>query len=675
VSSPYFAPPLPPPPPPPPPPGAPGAPRNKALLVAIGAGLAVVAVGAVVGALVFTGALDRRGGDDDHDDRPKSKVTKGDDKPKPKPPKLSTELPILEADPTRGARDATVTLVEFGDLEDSITASTEKTLEGLLTKYDKKLRVVWKDFPGTWHKNARRAAELARIEQLDGGLDRFWKRHDDALSHKGALASVLPEWEKALTKEAKEHYGEPASKLVDESAALGKKLNLMFTPLIFVDGEQVKIASKATLEKVVDAHAAEADALLAGGTAREDLYATLVTRHFVEPPPSSVGVQFDLDLTGATVWGSASAPATLEIFGDLDAHLYGDRISVVEQAKDADLRIVWRDHPTTPQGRAAAAVVRAIGTSAGAAQQQAAIDELWAAASGFKGKPLDDATLKSVAKAHGLGDADVEKAIKDSKLLSAIDEDLARADEADVGSSSTAFYVNGRRVYGTSKREVEGAIAWAIRVGKKRIDAGVPASDVYAKLVAGGTKRARRYVTLLPPKGAPTKGAAAGPGVVTVQLFFDFECPYSAKALAPGGPVDALLRAHPAEVQIVWRHLPAGYHKNAEPAAELALEAAAEKGTAAFFRVQDAVFKLKPLDAKGLEAVATAEGLDVAKARDAIATHKFKPVIDADATAARGAVIYSTPTFVFGDEVVTGTAVNVVSLEAALGRARRRAKP
>jgi protein-disulfide isomerase len=643
--------------------------------VAIGAGLAVVALGAVVGALVFTGALERRGGEDDRDDRVKSKSAKSDDKPKPKAAKVSSELPVLDTDPTRGARDATVTLVEFGDLEDAITASTEKTLEGLLTKYDKKLRIVWKDLPGTWHKNARRAAELARVEQLDGGLDRFWKRHDDALSHKGALATLLPEWEKALTKEANERYGEPATKLVEESAALGKRLNLMFTPMIFVDGEQVKVASKPTLEKVVDAHVAEAEKLLADGTAREALYATLVTRHFVEPPPSSVGVQFDLDLADAAAWGSASAPATLEIFGDLDAHLYGDRISVVEQAKNADLRIVWRDHPSTPQGRAAAAVVRAIGTSAGAAQRQAAIDELWAAASGFKGKPLDDATLKSVAKAHGLSDADVEKALKDPKLLAAIDDDLARGDEAEVGSASNAFYVNGRRVYGTSKREVEGAIAWGIGVGKKRIDAGVPASEVYAKLVAGGVKRARRYVTLLPPKGAPSKGAAAGPGVVTVQLFFDLECPYSAKALAPGGPVEAFLHAHPAEVQLVWRHLPASYHKNAEPAAELLLEAASEKGMAAFFRVQDAVFKLKPLDVKGLEAVATAEGLDLAKVRDAIATHKFKALVDADVSAARAAVIYATPTFVFGDEVVTGTAVNVVSLEAALGRARRRAKP
>jgi protein-disulfide isomerase len=163
--------------------------------------------------------------------------------------------------------------------------------------------------------------------------------------------------------------------------------------------------------------------------------------------------------------------------------------------------------------------------------------------------------------------------------------------------------------------------------------------------------------------------------VVTVQLFFDLECPYSAKALAPGGPVEAFLHAHPAEVQLVWRHLPASYHKNAEPAAELLLEAASEKGMAAFFRVQDAVFKLKPLDVKGLEAVATAEGLDLAKVRDAIATHKFKALVDADVSAARAAVIYATPTFVFGDEVVTGTAVNVVSLEAALGRARRRAKP
>lgn len=672
MSSPYFAPPT---PPRPPAPG--GQPRRRTLAIALGAGLALAALAGVAGALIYTGALGRRPPEDDAAHAAPKPIEK-DPKPKPRPSKRADALPILETDPIRGADDALVTLVEFGDLDDPLTVAQEKTVTSLLAKYDKKLRLVWKDFPIAWHKESRRAAELARLGQIDAGPARFWAIHDDALARKSKVTTTLEAWEKKLGPELRERAGADAKQRIDESIALAKTLKVTLAPAFFLDGELVRGGRgtlEKALEKAIDAHLLEAEKLLADGTPRGDLYATMVERHFAEAPPLGVGALVGLELTGGTELAAAAAPATVVVFGDLDAPAIGVRPSLVELAKSPDVRLVWRDRPTTPDGRAAALVLRAIGARLGAAKQLEAIDALWTLRSGGAPPALDLARLAGVAKGVGLSDADVERALKDAKALAAIEDDLGEAEAVDLGAPTNAFFVNGRRLTGGTRHDVEAAVTWGVALGKKRLAAGVAPKDLYADLTSGASRRSKRKATLTAPPGAHSKGASAGPGVVTVQLFFDLECPKSRQLLAAGGPLEAFLRAHGGEVRVVFRHQPASYRKNAEPAAQLALEAAAEKGQAGYFRAIEAIYRPTRLDPKALDAVVAAEGLDAARVGIAMTTHKYKAIIDADLRAARGAGLYQTPTLVFGDEIVGSGGATLVGLEAALGRAKRRAAP
>src|SRR6202034_2704852 len=83
------------------------------------------------------------------------------------------------------------------------------------------------------------------------------------------------------------------------------------------------------------------------------------------------------------------------------------------------------------------------------------------------------------------------------------------------------------------------------------------------------------------------------------------------------------------DVRLVWKNSPLPFHPRAEPAAELALEARAEKGDAGFWAAHDALFAAQPKLADGdLEGIGRDLKLDVAKVKDAIAKHKYEDTVD-----------------------------------------------
>jgi protein-disulfide isomerase len=78
--------------------------------------------------------------------------------------------------PTRGPKDAPITLVLFSDFQCPYCARLEKTLARLGEEYGGRLRLVWKDAPNLeFHKEAMLAHEAGRAAGEQG---RFWEMHD-----------------------------------------------------------------------------------------------------------------------------------------------------------------------------------------------------------------------------------------------------------------------------------------------------------------------------------------------------------------------------------------------------------------------------------------------------------------------------------------------------------------
>ncbi len=90
----------------------------------------------------------------------------------------------LARDHVRGAEDAAVTLLEYGDFECPYCGRAEDAIESVLGTGD--VRYVWRHLPLTdVHPRAQLAAEASEAAAAQG---RFWEMHDVLLDHQDELA-------------------------------------------------------------------------------------------------------------------------------------------------------------------------------------------------------------------------------------------------------------------------------------------------------------------------------------------------------------------------------------------------------------------------------------------------------------------------------------------------------
>lgn len=162
----------------------------------------------------------------------------------------------------------------------------------------------------------------------------------------------------------------------------------------------------------------------------------------------------------------------------------------------------------------------------------------------------------------------------------------------------------------------------------------------------------------------PFPGAVLGnpQGTVTLVEFTDYACTYCRQSLAD---VEALVAANP-DLKVVIREYPILAPESAE-AARMAL-AAAQQGRYAQFH--DAMYRLGPPSAESIEAAAKEAGVDLARARAAIATGAFDGHLQANYALAAKLGLSGTPGWVVGGQALNG-AVGVQRLTDAIEEARR----
>lgn len=143
--------------------------------------------------------------------------------------------------PSFGPKDAKVTVVEFSDFECPYCSKAAKVTEQLRKEYGDKIRFVFRQFPLSFHKNAKPAAEAALAAHAQG---KFWEYHD-----------LLFENSRKLDKDSLAQYatktGVDAAKLkaaldastytsaVDRDMKLGEEAAVSGTPTMFINGKRV----------------------------------------------------------------------------------------------------------------------------------------------------------------------------------------------------------------------------------------------------------------------------------------------------------------------------------------------------------------------------------------------------------------------------------------------------
>lgn len=141
-----------------------------------------------------------------------------------------------------GPKTAKVTVVEFSDFECPYCTRAASAVDQIKKKYGDKVRVVFRHFPLSFHKNAHLASQASLFANSKG---KFWEYHD--LLFKNQKAMTRPD----LVKYAKELGLNLAAfnkaldagtykAAVDADLEMGKSVAVQGTPTMFVNGTRVQ---------------------------------------------------------------------------------------------------------------------------------------------------------------------------------------------------------------------------------------------------------------------------------------------------------------------------------------------------------------------------------------------------------------------------------------------------
>lgn len=150
-------------------------------------------------------------------------------------------------------------------------------------------------------------------------------------------------------------------------------------------------------------------------------------------------------------------------------------------------------------------------------------------------------------------------------------------------------------------------------------------------------------------------GSATAP--VWLIEVSDFQCPYCKQWHDQSYPDLVKAYVQTGKVRLAYVNYPLPSHRNAWPAAETAMCAAAQDK---FWPVHDALFgtqeqwEKQPSPQPMLDSIAAAAGVEMTAFRSCVSGHLMKATIEADRDRATQAGVESTPTFLIGGTMVTG---------------------
>ncbi len=377
------------------------------------------------------------------------------------------------------------------------------------------------------------------------------------------------------------------------------------------------------------------------------------------PQPSSEALPVAED---DAVWGSANAPVTVVEFSDLQCPFCARVHPTVKELEakygPEKLRIVFKHNPlpfhqnARPAAKVADAVLRQGGSKAFFAFLDLAFGE--------QAKLGDDALVSWVSRV-GLDPALVLKRAELTDTSDKIERDMALASK--VGADGTpAFRINGVTISGAVPLAdftsvIDAELAAAAGLTRR----GTAPNAVYGTRVAANFTLPKPEkddepeedlsIWKMPIKGAPVQGAKDA--LVTIVEFFDYQCPYCRRV---EDTMKDLLVRYPNDLRIVLRQNPLPFHARALPAANLALEARAEKGDAGFLAANSALFddQHKTLDDAVLLQIGKDLKLDEKRVQAAITNNTHAKEIEADADLASDFKASGTPYFFINGQRLSG---------------------
>jgi len=157
--------------------------------------------------------------------------------------------------PSRGPKNAPLTLVIFSDYECPFCTRVEPTIKQVEKDYPGKVRVVWKDAPLPNHRNAKGAAAAAPAAGEQG---KFWEMHDKLFENQRELTRPsLEQYAQQLGLDMDRFKaaldGNKFAPAIESDMKQGATLEVQGTPATFINGRKIPGAYPyETFKKIVD---------------------------------------------------------------------------------------------------------------------------------------------------------------------------------------------------------------------------------------------------------------------------------------------------------------------------------------------------------------------------------------------------------------------------------------
>lgn len=157
--------------------------------------------------------------------------------------------------PFKGPKDAPVTLVLFQDFQCPFSQRSQATLNQLMDAYPGKIKIVFKNFPLSFHKQAALAAEAALAAGAQG---RFWEMHDKIFADQKQMEiAQFKQYARELKLDMQKFTNDLDSHRfkaeVDKDMQIGIGAAVRGTPTIFINGKKIAGAKPyAEFQKVIE---------------------------------------------------------------------------------------------------------------------------------------------------------------------------------------------------------------------------------------------------------------------------------------------------------------------------------------------------------------------------------------------------------------------------------------
>jgi protein-disulfide isomerase len=270
-------------------------------------------------------------------------------------------------------------------------------------------------------------------------------------------------------------------------------------------------------------------------------------------------------------------------------------------------------------------------------------------------RKLKEADLDGYGKELGLDVAKLKKDANSDKIKAAMKADMDLGKK--VGARGTPnFFINGKQLSGAQPLDRFTAV---IDAELKAAESIKDKSTVYAARVKANYKAPAARPDAK-KKGADTKTVYKIPGtglypmggkepLVTIIEFSEFQCPFCKRVLPT---TEKIKKTYGDDVQILFKHNPLPFHKDAPLASQYALAAGVQ---GKFWEMHDKIFaNQKQIKEDNLKAYGKELGLDVAKLTADANSAETKAIIKADQKLGAQFGARGTPNFFVNGRQVTG---------------------